>query len=110
MQLAVYKFRMLPAEFFRAQDPGLTPAQKAFLTRSWLADFDAANATSPVRLLKNNFPNCQDLGVATFTRIVMTSPGKEYTQDVIRIVTYATVNQQKKTLEELLEVNLTKRP
>ncbi|MBF0500467.1 MAG: hypothetical protein HQM09_10065 [Candidatus Riflebacteria bacterium] len=110
MQLAIYKFRMLPAEFFRTDEIASDcPLNVPFFQSTWMADFDSKIATSPVTLLKNSFQGCQDLGVATFTRIVMSSPGQEYTKDVLRIVTFATVNQQTKTLEETFEIKLTDR-
>jgi len=108
MQLAVYKFRMLPAEFFHIQEVG-TPVEKTFFENAWMMDFDSNIATSPVARLKSQFQDCEDLGVATFARIVLLAPNMEYTKDVLRIVTFATVNQQKRTLEELLEIQLSDR-
>ncbi|MFZ2955490.1 MAG: hypothetical protein WA705_01140 [Candidatus Ozemobacteraceae bacterium] len=104
MQLAVYKFRMLPSEFFHLQDA--TPVDKAFFERAWMVDFDEKVPTSAVACLKAGFQGCENLGVATFTRIVLLAPNMEYTKDVLRIVTFATVNKQKRTLEELVEIRL----
>lgn len=108
MQLAVYKYRMLPAEFIRWQDT-TDPGKKLLFQTAWLSDFNHQEPTSPANRLKGSFQRCDDLGVATFSRIVLTTPGMEYTKDVLRIVTFAVVNGQRRTLEELLEFRLTDR-
>ena len=107
MQIAVYKFRMLPAEFFRIQSAD--PAHRPVFEGAWMADFNPEIADSPASRLKSSFRNCQDLGVATFTQIHLTTPGSDYVKDLLRIVTFAVVNNQKRTLEELLEFRLTDR-
>lgn len=108
MQLAVYKYRMLPAEFIRWQET-INPGKKLEYQTAWMSDFNHADSNSPAHKLKASFHRCDDLGVATFSRIVLTTPGMEYTKDVLRIVTFAVVNGQRRALEELLEFRLTDR-
>ena len=106
MQPAIYKCRMLPADFFRLNEAGLAPASQSTYLGVWLSDFDTA-ASSPAKILAGHFPMVSSMGVGTYTRVLMQKPGLQYRRDYILIETWAVCNGQKKTIQELLEMSVT---
>lgn len=111
MQLAQYKFRMLPSEFYALEYIRRTgsPAQIGSHTSAWMNDFDPARADSPAARLSSSL-NAVDsgtyqLGVATFTLVTRT--GKGYMKDFLRIESWGSYNGVRRSLETLLEVEVT---
>ncbi len=101
MQLAVYKFRLLRSDFYLQETA--SESRKPFYREAWIADFNASSATSPARIIKDML-GCQDVGVSTYTRLILTKPGFEYKRDILRIVTYGVCNSQRESLEQMIEV------
>ena len=117
LQLAIYKFRMLPAEFFLIPTIADETTRQEFLD-VWMNDLDSAFADSPAEQawekLRREFPG-EDLpdqsqfnfGVISFEKVSIPDQKNLYTKDYVRIVAWGTYKNQTKTLEEFLEVTLT---
>ena len=104
MRLAIAKYRALRSEFYYLET--LPAARKADFLRAWLADFDAGAATSPARILRDRL-GCEDVGVATFSRLVLVETGAEYHRDILKIVTFGVASGQRRTIEEMIEIRST---
>ncbi|HOT27271.1 MAG TPA: hypothetical protein PLU72_03710 [Candidatus Ozemobacteraceae bacterium] len=111
MQLAQYKFRMLPSEFYILEHIHRTgsPNDIARHTAAWMDDFDPARPNSPAARLSASLNAVESgtyqLGVATFTLVTRT--GKGYTKDFLRIESWGSYNGIRRSLETLLEVEVT---
>ncbi|HEY9071609.1 MAG TPA: hypothetical protein VIV61_15215 [Candidatus Ozemobacteraceae bacterium] len=111
MQLAQYKFRMLPTEFYafdRIQKTG-TADQIASFTSGWMNDFDPTRADSVAARLSQSLGAVDggryQLGIATFS--LVTRMGKGYTKDFLQITSWGSFNDVRRTLEALIEVEVT---
>jgi len=111
MQLAQYKFRMLPSEFYAVENARRTglPAEVASFSSAWMRDFDPAEKTSPAARLSTSLGardgGTYQLGIASFS--LVTRFGKGYTRDFLRIESWGSYNGIKRSLETLLEVEIT---
>ncbi|MBP7632540.1 hypothetical protein KBA41_00100 [Candidatus Ozemobacteraceae bacterium] len=111
MQLAQYKFRMLPSEFYILEHIRRTGSSEdiASHTSAWMDDFDPASPNSPAARLSASLNAVESgtyqLGVATFT--LVTRAGKGYTKDFLRIESWGSYNGIRRSLETLLEVEVT---
>lgn len=102
MNLAIYKYRVLKPEFNLIENA--TPTLIPHFQAMWVADFDAKLATTPARVLKEKL-GCEDIGVSTFSRLIL--PGEiDSDRDILRIISFAVVNGQRKTLQEMIEVKI----
>ncbi|HNW36711.1 MAG TPA: hypothetical protein PKM25_17365 [Candidatus Ozemobacteraceae bacterium] len=111
MQLAQYKFRMLPSEFYTVESKRRTgsPAEVASFSSAWMRDFDPNEKDSPAAKLSRSLGtgdgNAYQLGIASFS--LVTRAGKGYTRDFLRIESWGSYNGIKRSLETLLEVEIT---
>ncbi|MBI3038605.1 hypothetical protein HYY75_06065 [bacterium] len=105
MQLALYKFKVLPTEFYRLENVKKSGSDTVFLN-SWMADFDPAVATSPIRRILTQVPDINLLnytsGVNDFS--IQAQEDLGYKKDFLRIRAFGKCNQQQKQIEELVEV------
>ncbi len=106
LQPAIYKCRVLPAEFFRLNDTTVDAASRSTFLGAWLIDFDPT-ASSPAKLMAQQFPYISSMGISTFTRVLMQKPGLQYYRDYIHVESWAVCNDQKKVVQELLEMSVT---
>ena len=116
MQLALYKVKVLPAEFYRATgilnnapaDPDTWDAATRTFVESWRADFDDQIATSPVRQMIQSLPDntlhAYRAGVSQFS--IQKSKDSGFKKDLVRITTWASCDDERKTLESLVEVDI----
>jgi len=111
MQLAQYKFRMLPTEFYafdRVIKTG-TPDQIASFTTGWMGDFDPTRPNTAAAKLSQSLGatdgGSYQLGIATFSLITRT--GKGYTKDFLQITSWGSFNGVRRSLDALIEVEVT---
>ena len=108
LQAAIYKYRVLPSDFFRIKEEEGDPIKQNTLYQAWVADFDASYASSPARAIQDSVPGITDIGLATWPSIVnFSKPGMQYKQDFMRVRTYAVYNGFRKEIEELVELHVT---
>ena len=116
MQIALYKIKVLPAEFYRANailkssgaDPMDMDNDISRFFAVWLADFNDQIATSPVHNLIQSLPDkdkhAYRAGVSVFS--IQKSKDSGFKKDLVRITTWASCNDEKKTFESLVEVDI----
>ncbi len=122
VQLAIYKYRVLPSEYYRIHQMSLAvkaggdPTEFNMTRMIWLHDFQSANADTPAarikQFLETGAPSAGDaaavgnidFGVEEFDLVSSTLHG--YTQDYIRVRAWGSFNGTRKTLEELVEVQI----
>jgi hypothetical protein len=116
MQLALYKVKVLPAEFYRANallkssgvDPDDTENDINQFFAHWMSDFDDQIATSPVQQMIQRLPDrgkhTYRAGVAVFS--IQKSKDAGFKKDLVRITSWASCDEEKKTFESLIEVDI----
>ncbi|HNV70851.1 MAG TPA: hypothetical protein PKO06_14210 [Candidatus Ozemobacteraceae bacterium] len=106
LQPAIYKCRVLPAEFFRLNDTTIDAASRSTFLATWMTDFDPT-ASSSAKLIAQQMPAISAMGISTFTRVLMQKPGLQYRRDYIHLESWAVCNGQRKVVQELLEMSVT---
>lgn len=120
IQLATYKYRALPSEYYKIQemeiqqrisrtnDPNLAQAKQV-----WLSDLNSeSEAVGPIKSAMNSFCIVNDPKlVATITFAVdsfdlVSSEDTGYTQDYIRIKAWGKCGTMRKDVEELIQVTI----
>ncbi|GAB4267063.1 MAG: hypothetical protein Kow0029_01290 [Candidatus Rifleibacteriota bacterium] len=121
MQLAIYKYRVLPSEFYKlhelqkasAKNPGdpVLKAKADGYRDIWMQDFDAGSPGTPAAKIKENLdsvdnqPNAtHEFRVEDFKLVSITQRG--YIKDFIKIRTFGKYRNSEKFLEELVEVKI----
>ncbi|NLI77169.1 MAG: hypothetical protein GX442_12100 [Candidatus Riflebacteria bacterium] len=111
MQMALYKFRVLPTEFYQvASLTRLVPETVDDPVRSgWLAEMQSP-AGGPIAQkladsLKASDGKDYAMGISRFELVTREAEG--YRKDFIRIEAWGACEGQKKIIEELLEVEVT---
>ncbi|MDN5279695.1 MAG: hypothetical protein PWR01_3660 [Clostridiales bacterium] len=130
MQLAIYKFRVLPSEFYKIHelekalkmnptDPVLLAKLKEF-NKIWVTDFDSEVADSPAAKIKHYMNSADNKGRAVDApkdtgykfRVeefrLVSRKNKGYVKDYIKIRTLGIYGTSQKVLEELIEVQIAK--
>ncbi|RCK76712.1 MAG: hypothetical protein OZSIB_3304 [Candidatus Ozemobacter sibiricus] len=111
MQMALYKFRVLPTEFYQVASAvrELPPAQAAPYTSIWLAEMDSERDGPIARrltdALKLHDGRTYRVGINRFELITREDTG--YRRDFIKIEAWGQCETEKKIIEELLEVEVT---
>jgi hypothetical protein len=102
-QLALYKFRVLPSEFYRLKKNG--PKDEVY-GKYWFADFNPNINGSPAQVILRNLRRADaanyDFGVSDFSLVSRMDQG--YKRDYIRIRAWGTCDGFRKEVEELIEV------
>jgi hypothetical protein len=122
VQLAIYKYRVLPSEYYRihqmaiAVKAGGDPAEFNITRMIWLHDLQTEHANTPAAKIKQHLetgaagagdPGAAgvfDFGVDEFDLVSSTLHG--YSQDYLRVRAWGSFNGTRKTLEELVEVQI----
>lgn len=103
VQLALYKFRVLPSEFYRLKENGLNDEAYG---KYWFADFNPIIKGSPAQVILRNLKNADgakyDFGVTDFS--IISRLDKGYKRDYIRIRAWGVCDGFRKEVEELIEV------
>lgn len=101
IQLAIYKYRVLPAEYYKIHSNGA-------LKQGWLADMQTETADSPAAKIKlaldNGMQASHDFGVEEFALVSRQDSG--YTKDYLKIRAWGTASDSRKLLEELVEIRI----
>jgi len=118
MQLALYKLRVLPTEFYQYDvqqkayeiNPSDPPASYSLYSDVWLKDLISTNKDSPAEKIAKTLNQVDvtgvyEIGVNKFRLISKTDRG--YVKDYVQIEAYGTYNKQTKLIEELVEVEIT---
>ncbi len=119
VQLAIYKYRVLPSEYYRIDQlsidvkNGADPGELNSARTMWLNDFQTANPDTPAAKIKEHLEGTvvapsvavYEFGVEEFD-LVSRSVGGYYTQDYLRIRAWGSFNDTRRTLEELIEVKI----
>jgi hypothetical protein len=118
IQLAIYKYRVLPSEYYRIHQmavrikEGTGSVDEFRLTQTmWLHDFQTSNIDTPAAKIKKHLEagdsgGTYDFGVEQFDLVSRNMQG--YTKDYLRILAWGSFNDTRKTLEELVEVQIAK--
>jgi len=122
VQLAIYKYRVLPSEYYRIHQMSLAvkaggdPAEFNLTRMMWLHDLQSENADTPAARIKQfletgapvgvDAPSAGtfDFGVEEFDLVSSSMHG--YNKDYLRIRAWGSFNGTRKTLEELVEVQI----
>ena len=122
IQLAVYKFRALPAEYYKIYqkelDSGFKPDSVTLekinkAKEVWLSDLNTLQNGDTATKIKTEFDNHakldgimaeHDFCVASFTLISLEDDG--YKKDYIKINAWGKCNSIRKDIEELIEASL----
>lgn len=122
LQLAIYKFRVLPSEFYkihemqknlRTNPADAVLAAKVGAYRSiWMRDFDSSAAGSPAAKIKAYLDSVDKVtesanhsfSVTEFTLVSSKSQG--YIKDFLKIRAKGKFGNSEKVLEELIEVQI----
>ena len=119
IQLAIYKYRVLPSEYYRIHQQALNvkagilnPDEFNITRMMWLHDFQTANPDTPAARIKMHLDasagsspaGAFEFGIEEFDLISRNLQG--YTQDYIRIKAWGSFNGTRKTMEELIEVKI----
>ncbi|NLF97387.1 MAG: hypothetical protein GX569_11655 [Candidatus Riflebacteria bacterium] len=114
VQLAIYKYRVLPSEYYRihqmaiAVKAGGDPAEFNITRMIWLHDLQTEHANTPAAKIKQHLEagaaGIFDFGVEEFDLVSRTLQG--YNQDYLRVRAWGSFNGTRKTLEELVEVQI----
>ncbi|PKL50282.1 MAG: hypothetical protein CVV42_03235 [Candidatus Riflebacteria bacterium HGW-Riflebacteria-2] len=123
IQLAIYKYRVLPSEYYRIHQlsldvkNGADPAEFNMTRMMWLHDLQTANADTPAAKIKQFLETGSagagdaalvgtfDFGVDEFDLVSHNLSGL-YTQDYLRVRVWGSFNGTRKTLEELVEIKI----
>lgn len=121
MQLAIYKFRVLPSEFYKLHklekalkdspgDPVLFAKVREF-ERIWNLDFDSEIAGSPAAKIKQRMNSADDQIVGPqhafrVTEFKLVSSGSRFEKDYLKIRTVGIYGTSQKILEELIEIQV----
>ena len=119
VQLAVYKYRVLPREFYLYQDAlkpgplvtvGLPPPASADVVDAWMGDLSSQNggvfASLAARLAAvDPEGGTYQMRVTKFDLISKASQG--YQQDFLRIEAWGDYDGDRKTIEEFVEIQVT---
>jgi len=122
VELAVYKYRMLPAEFYKVNRllhaPMTSTAERDFFSAAWMNDFSGPSAAmpggfvSPARVIidemRRETGDPIDLGVDGCELVTRKESG--YVKDFLRVKAWGSCNGERKTLEQLVEVEVTHGP
>lgn len=113
VQLAVYKYRVLTRDFYRFQaavrDPATGPPNAPLVISTWMADLSSSRpgvaASLALRLDE------LDAGVGTYAMEVtkfdlVTRTDSGYRQDFLRIEAWGEYENERKTVEEFVEVQI----
>lgn len=121
-QLAIYKYRVLPSEFYRIHeaekasrlnpgDPALSAKLSAFV-EAWMRDLDSDQSDSPAAKIKQELDSVDNIvvkGEHSFKveefRLV-SRKNKGYVRDFIKITAVGKFGNSQKTIEELVEVKV----
>jgi hypothetical protein len=114
VQLAIYKYRVLPSEYYRihqmaiAVKAGGDPAEFNITRTIWLHDLQTEHANTPAAIIKQHLESeaagTFDFGVEEFDLVSSSLHG--YNQDYLRVRAWGSFNGTRKTLEELVEVQI----
>ncbi|OGK06710.1 MAG: hypothetical protein A2W80_04410 [Candidatus Riflebacteria bacterium GWC2_50_8] len=122
IQLAIYKYRVLPSEYYRIHQMALdvkagAPPDEFNTTRDmWLYDLKSENADTPAAKIKAHLdisagggPDAVaagsfEFGVEEFDLVSRSLHG--YTQDYLRVRAWGSFRGTRKTMEELIEVKI----
>lgn len=123
IQLAIYKYRVLPSEYYRIHQMALDikagtgdPDEFNATKEMWLHDFQSENPDTPAAKIKAHLdasvgggPDAAaassfDFGVEEFDLVSRSLYG--YTQDYLRIRAWGSFAGTRKTMEELIEVKI----
>ncbi len=111
MQMALYKFRVLPTEFYEVASATkeLPPEAAGPYKAIWLAEMDsdkggpiAQHLTDSLKLVDGR---TYRVGINRFELVTREDTG--YRRDFIKIETWGQCETEKKVIEELLEVEVT---
>lgn len=127
IQLAIYKYRVLPSEYYRIYQMEIdirngagNPDELRVTKLMWLHDFQTENSGTPAAKIKRYLETLAsadigsdnvaaasfNFGVEEFDLISSSQHG--YTQDYLRIKAWGSFNGTRKTMEELIEVKIAK--
>jgi len=114
VQLAIYKYRVLPSEYYRIHQQSLAvkgggdPTEFNITRMIWLHDLQTEHANTPAARIKQHLETGNsgvfDFGVEEFDLVSSTLQG--YNQDYLRVRAWGSFNGTRKTLEELIEVQI----
>ncbi len=110
MQLAKYKLRVLPREFFTIGNRQFKATQPAIATAAmlvWLADLRTDGPDfplNPAKKIRGSFPESGEyrFGIDRFELLSQREEG--YKQDYVAITTWGSYKGERKILDELIEV------
>lgn len=116
-QLAIYKYRVLPSEFYRINTLELkvragtanaaNVALLAMVKKAWMDDFDSKISGSPASLIKirldQNAGDGHNFGLEEFSLV---SSAGNYAKDFLKIRAWGSFGDSHKVLEELIEVKI----
>lgn len=111
MQLALYKFRVLPTEFYflASATRMLSPIVSKPYLDAWMNDLQSNVPNSLAAQLADSLKQTDggnyQVGVASFVLLNREDDG--YRKDFVRIEAWGQYEEQKKVIEELLEVEVT---
>ncbi|MBF0409111.1 MAG: hypothetical protein HQM10_17315 [Candidatus Riflebacteria bacterium] len=114
IQLAIYKIRVLPTEFYNIAHSKAAfgePVSETF-NETWLSDFDSENpsATCPANIAMTTFSNTDNAtyscGITSIKLVSKTERG--YVQDYIRVSAWGKCGKAKENVEELIEIGIAK--
>ncbi len=117
LQIAIYKFRVLPTDFYKIHkkrmEALLNPAKLAEANKAysiWVGDFDTSIDGSPANKMKKTLDSMlpddlsYDFGIEEFR--LASSDGKGYVKDFIQIKAWGSYGKEKRTLEEIIEIQI----
>lgn len=119
-QLAIYKYRVLPSEFYKihqlelAVRSGTAPADAGVTLNSvkgsWLEDFDTQVGGSPASIIKNQLDQSAggDHNFAVEEFALVSREQRGYIKDYLKIRTWGSFGLSRKVIEELIEVKIAK--
>jgi Tfp pilus assembly protein PilX len=120
VQLAVYKYRVLPSEFYKIHNlemevrsstaDSAAIARLGELKKAWMEDFQSENKGSPASIIKEKLDEStganHSFGIEEFTVVSRAASG--YTQDYLKVRAWGLSGETRKVLEELIEVKISK--
>jgi len=112
LQMAIYKFRVLPNEFYYAAANSDTAVNASADTRifdAWLEDLNSTTDDSSAKKLADSLKTADgmdyQLGIEEFRLISKKDQG--YYQDFVSIKAWGNCEGERRVLQELIEVGLT---
>ncbi|HOY65783.1 MAG TPA: hypothetical protein PLP29_02785 [Candidatus Ozemobacteraceae bacterium] len=120
VELAVYKYRVLPAEFYRVNRlvnaVTADPAERNFFQAVWMNDFSGKSVpggfVSPASLLvesmRQETGEPVEFGVESCELVTRKESG--YVKDYLRIRAWGACRAERKALDQLVEVEITHAP